>query len=36
MRPQPLKTIADPACGSGGFLLGAYNWLTRPGQTLNK
>lgn len=24
-RPAP----ADPACGTGGFLLGAYQWLTR-------
>ena len=36
MRPDPMKTIADPACGTGGFFLGAYNWLTRPGQTLNR
>ena len=36
MRPEPMKTIADPACGTGGFFLGACNWLTRPGQTLNK
>jgi len=35
VRPEPMKTIADPACGTGGFFLGAYNWLTRPGQTLN-
>lgn len=27
VRPEPLKTIADPACGTGGFFLGAYNWL---------
>ena len=36
VRPEPLKTIADPACGTGGFFLGATNWLTRPGQTLNR
>lgn len=36
VQPEPLKTIADPACGTGGFFLGAYNWLTRPGATLNK
>ena len=36
VRPEPMKTIADPACGTGGFFLGAYNWLTRPGVTLNK
>ena len=36
VQPAPMKTIADPACGTGGFFLGAYNWLTREGQTLNK
>jgi len=36
VRPEPMKTIADPACGTGGFFLGATHWLTRPGQTLNK
>ncbi|MGV7210088.1 N-6 DNA methylase [Oxalobacteraceae bacterium A2-2] len=36
VRPEPGKTIADPACGTGGFFLGAYNWLTRPDTTLNK
>jgi type I restriction enzyme M protein len=36
VRPEPMKTIADPACGTGGFFLGAYNWLTRPGQALDK
>ena len=36
LRPEPLKTIADPACGTGGFFLGVYNWLTRKGTTLDK
>jgi type I restriction enzyme M protein len=27
IRPQPLKTIADPACGTGGFFLAAYDYL---------
>lgn len=27
MRPQPQKTIADPACGTGGFFLAAYDYL---------
>ncbi len=27
VRPQPLKTIADPACGTGGFFLAAYDYL---------
>jgi len=25
MQPGPMMTIADPACGTGGFLLSAYN-----------
>ncbi|WP_368356549.1 N-6 DNA methylase [Acidithiobacillus sulfurivorans] len=36
VRPEPMKIIADPACGTGRFFLGAYNWLTRPGAQLNK
>ncbi|THU05141.1 SAM-dependent DNA methyltransferase [Lampropedia puyangensis] len=36
VQPQPGKTIADPACGTGGFFLGAYDWLTRPEAKLNK
>jgi type I restriction enzyme M protein len=36
LRPAPGKVIADPACGTGGFFLGAYNWLTRDGARLNK
>ncbi len=28
VRPQPLKTIHDPACGTGGFFLAAYDHLT--------
>lgn len=28
VRPEPNKTIADPACGTGGFFLAAYDWLT--------
>lgn len=27
INPQPLKTIADPACGTGGFFLAAYDYL---------
>jgi len=36
VRPEPMKSIADPACGTGGFFLGAYNWLTRAGAKLDK
>ncbi len=28
VRPQPSKTIADPACGTGGFFLTAYDFIT--------
>jgi type I restriction enzyme M protein len=28
MAPEPNKTIADPACGTGGFFLSAYDYLT--------
>jgi type I restriction enzyme M protein len=27
VRPDPNKTIADPACGTGGFFLAAYDYL---------
>jgi type I restriction enzyme M protein len=30
VRPEPMKTIADPACGTGGFFLAAYDHLTDP------
>ena len=29
-RPEPGKTIADPACGTGGFFLAAQDFLTNP------
>ncbi len=25
--PQPMKSIADPACGTGGFFLAAYDYI---------
>lgn len=28
IRPEPKKTVADPACGTGGFFLGVYDFLT--------
>ncbi len=30
LRPEPMKTIADPCCGSGGFFLAAQEFLTSP------
>ena len=32
LRPEPMKTIADPCCGSGGFFLAAQEYLTTPGR----
>ena len=29
LAPEPGRTIADPACGTGGFFLGAYDYLSR-------
>ena len=37
VRPQPMKTIADPACGTGGFFLAAYDFIANPSNySLNK
>ena len=30
VRPEPGKTIADPACGTGGFFLAAYDLSPMP------
>src|SRR5690348_11958369 len=30
VRPEPGKSIADPACGTGGFFLAYYDFLTNP------
>lgn len=27
LRPEPMKTIADPCCGSGGFFLAAHEYI---------
>lgn len=27
IKPEPMKTIADPACGTGGFFLASYDYL---------
>ena len=31
VRPEPMKTVADPCCGSGGFFLAAQSFLADPG-----
>ncbi len=30
VRPEPGKTVCDPACGTGGFFLAAYDFITDP------
>lgn len=35
IRPEPMKTIADPACGTGGFFLAAYDFIANE-YTLDK
>jgi len=32
VQPRPMKTIADPACGTGGFFLAAYDWIAANNQ----
>lgn len=29
IQPQPLETIADPSCGTGGFFLGALDYMEK-------
>jgi type I restriction enzyme M protein len=32
IRPEPMKTIADPACGTGGFFLASYDYIVKNNQ----
>ena len=37
MRPEPMKTICDPACGTGGFFLAAHDYISENyGSTLTR
>jgi len=36
VRPEPGKTIADPACGTGGFFLACYDFISNPHYELDK
>ncbi len=36
MRPQPGQTIADPACGTGGFLLAVHDHVVREHGPLDR
>lgn len=35
MQPQPGDTIADPACGTGGFLLAAHEYIAKRNPVLD-
>jgi type I restriction enzyme M protein len=30
VNPEPGKTINDPACGTGGFIIAAHNYISNP------
>ncbi len=36
MRPQPMQTICDPACGTGGFFLAAHDYLSARSDLLDR
>jgi type I restriction enzyme M protein len=36
MRPEPMKSIIDPACGTGGFLLSAYDFIAANANKLDR
>ena len=36
MRPAPGQTICDPACGTGGFLLAAHDYIVKHHDTLDR
>ena len=36
MRPEPDTTICDPACGTGGFLLAAHDYIVRDNPSMNQ
>jgi type I restriction enzyme M protein len=36
VRPRPGETICDPACGTGGFLLAAHEYIVKHNSTLDK
>jgi type I restriction enzyme M protein len=36
MQPQPGQTIGDPACGTGGFLLAAHDYITEHYHPLDR
>ena len=35
-KPEPMQTICDPACGTGGFFLAAHDFLVRRSDQLDR
>ena len=36
IRPEPMQTICDPACGTGGFFLAAHDYLSSKSDQLDR
>lgn len=36
VQPEPMKTITDPACGTGGFFLAAYDYIVENHPRMNR
>jgi type I restriction enzyme M protein len=36
VEPEPGRTVCDPACGTGGFLLAAWEWMKRHPRAKDK
>ena len=36
MRPEPDATVCDPACGTGGFLLAAHDYIVSRNRTMDR
>ena len=36
MKPGPMQTICDPACGTGGFFLASYDYLSKKSDLLDR
>ena len=36
LRPRPDMTVCDPACGTGGFLLAAHDYIVRHHPSMNQ
>ena len=36
MRPEPMQRVCDPACGTGGFFLASYDYLSKKSDQLDR